>query len=209
MDSLFERDITIYHEMMSHVPLFAHRNPRKIAILNDPDRGIEQEVLKHPTVTEVWQIAQTKHDHTSKDPRVKDCYGTFSQCLKRLKPESLDIVIINNHPLPPHINHYFKLLSAEGILIQQSDSPFKLHALKSMQQDILTAGFYDVLPLHFPQPSYTSGWRSAMMATKHGTIKRPREKDIFNKPFSTCYYNLDVHKAAFALPEFMRKELGE
>ena len=33
------------------------------------------------------------------------------------------------------------------------------------------------------------------------------EKDIFNKSFSTRFYNLDVHKAAFALPEFMRIEL--
>ena len=78
-----------------------------------------------------------------------------------------------------------------------------------MQQSILSAGFFDVLPLHFPEPGFTSGWRAAMMAMKQGTIKRPREKDIFNKAFTTRYYNLDVHRAAFALPEFMRKELGE
>ena len=45
------------------------------------------------------------------------------------------------------------------------------------------------------------------MATKRAAFKRVREKEIFNRPFTTRYYNYDVHKAALVLPEFMRSEL--
>jgi len=53
-----------------------------------------------------------------------------------------------------------------------------------------------------------SGSRTAIMAIKTGTFKRIREKDIYNKPFATKFYNFDMHKAALALPEFVREELA-
>lgn len=32
---------------------------------------------------------------------------------------------------------------------------------------------------------------------------------ITGQPFATRYYNVDMHNAALALPEFMREALGE
>ena len=34
-----------------------------------------------------------------------------------------------------------------------------------------------------------------------------READAENRPFNTNYYNAEVHRAAFAVPEFLRKGL--
>jgi len=176
-ESLLERDAIIYHEMMAHVPLFTHRKPHHVAILNDDDQGILREVSKHATVT---------HCHAS---------------LEHIEPASLDILIVGGPAPQSDFAHYFSCLHADGILIQLCESPFQLSELKSTLQKLKTAGFHDSLPLQLP------GWRSAVMAIKYGTIKRPREKDIFNKSFVTRYYNFDVHKAAFAIPEFMRLEL--
>jgi spermidine synthase len=182
-EPLLDRDATIFYEMMAHTPLFAHRKPQTIAILYDDTRGISQEVSKHIGVSRImYNLAEAE-------------------------PSALDILIIAKPESHTHFGDYFIRLHADGILIQLAESPFQLEKIKFTQQKLKATGFHDVLALQFPQPNFASGWRSAVMAIKQGTIKRPREKDIFNKEFSTHYYNLDVHKAAFALPEFMRLEL--
>jgi spermidine synthase len=38
----------IYHEMISHLPLFYHPNPQKVLIVGGGDGGVLREVLKHP-----------------------------------------------------------------------------------------------------------------------------------------------------------------
>src|SRR5690606_35104927 len=48
-----ERDEFIYHEMISHVPLFTHPTPRRVAVVGGGDGGTVREVLRHATVEEV------------------------------------------------------------------------------------------------------------------------------------------------------------
>ncbi len=201
-DALKDRDAMIYREMMTHVPLFAHRNPQKIALWDEHDRGLTQEILKHATVTTVWQTGPLT------DPRMKQVTHSMNEFLMHTEKNSLDIVIIGSIT-SVNFNHCMQALHPDGILIQLSESFFDLAILKNTQQQLKTTGFADILPLNFPQPQFASGWRGAIMAVKEGTIKRPREKDIFNKSFTTDYYNLDMHKAAFALPEFMREKWEE
>jgi spermidine synthase len=50
---LTERDEFVYHEMLTHVALFAHPNPRRVLIIGGGDLGAIRECLKHPTVEEV------------------------------------------------------------------------------------------------------------------------------------------------------------
>lgn len=199
-NSLLDRDTLIYREMMTHTPLFAHRHPQHIMLWDEHDRGLTQEILKHSTVTALWQ------NQPCEDPRIKHFTNTMNEILKETDKNTLDILIIGSTSAID-FNQCLHALHTDGILIQLCESSFDLAVLKNTQQQLKSAGFADILPLHFPQPHFTSGWRAAIMATKDGTIKRPREKDIFNKPFTTNYYNLDMHKAAFALPEFMREEL--
>ncbi|MFC1864120.1 spermidine synthase, partial [Thermodesulfobacteriota bacterium] len=45
-----EKDEFIYHEMMAHVPLFSHPNPKKVLIIGGGDGGVLREVLKHDNV---------------------------------------------------------------------------------------------------------------------------------------------------------------
>src|SRR3974390_1706745 len=50
------RDEFIYHEMMTHVPIFAHGRAREILIVGGGDCGIAEEVLKHKSVKRVTQV---------------------------------------------------------------------------------------------------------------------------------------------------------
>ena len=43
-----ERDEFVYHEMMAHVPLSVHPNPRKVLIIGGGDGGTAREDLKPP-----------------------------------------------------------------------------------------------------------------------------------------------------------------
>ncbi|EWM29611.1 spermidine synthase [Nannochloropsis gaditana] len=45
-----ERDEMAYQEMISHLPLFAHPNPRKVLIIGGGDGGVLREVAKHPSI---------------------------------------------------------------------------------------------------------------------------------------------------------------
>jgi spermidine synthase len=203
LDMLPDRDTLIYREMLTHIPLFAHRDPKTVAILDENNRGLLQEVLKHPTVTTVWQIGALEN---ASDARVKNVNGTLNDFLLKAEKNSLNILMIGS-TMQADFNHCINALHEDGILIQLCESSFDLATLKNTQNRLKAAEFSDILPLNFPQPHFASGWRAAIIATKSDILKRPREKDIFNKTFSTGYYNLDMHKAAFALPEFMREEL--
>lgn len=39
-----------YHELISHVPLFTHPNPKKVAVIGGGDGGVIREILKHDEV---------------------------------------------------------------------------------------------------------------------------------------------------------------
>jgi|SRR5580700_2106690 spermidine synthase len=185
----------IFPEMMAHPVLFTHPNPKKIVLLGDDTHLILHEVLKHTNILEI-------HDIEPSSDRYIDNKLVFSSELSSLKADSIDIII--NAGDFNITKQLFDLLQKDGILIQQSVSPFVINPLKSSIHTLHQTGFSDVQLLSFPQPNYRTGWRAILMALKHGMFRRLREKIIFNKPFKTAYYNFDVHKAATVLPEFIR-----
>ena len=42
-----------YQEMISHIPLASHPNPKKVLVIGGGDGGVVREVLKHDTVERV------------------------------------------------------------------------------------------------------------------------------------------------------------
>src|ERR1700693_3900821 len=50
------KDEFIYHEMMTHVPIFAHGNAREVLIVGGGDCGIAKEVLKHKSAARLTQV---------------------------------------------------------------------------------------------------------------------------------------------------------
>ena len=72
-----------------------------------------------------------------------------------------------------------------------------------MHGALRAAGFLDVATLQFPQCTYPSGWWSATMARKDASLSGFRDTAVANKEFPTRYYNLGIHTAALATPEFL------
>src|SRR4051812_41872186 len=48
-----DRDEFSYQEMLTHLPLFSHPNPKSVLIIGGGDGGILREVLKHECVESV------------------------------------------------------------------------------------------------------------------------------------------------------------
>ena len=52
---LTERDEHSYQEMITHVPMFSHPNPKRVLIIGGGDGGVVREVAKHSGVEEIVQ----------------------------------------------------------------------------------------------------------------------------------------------------------
>ena len=50
---LTEKDENSYQEMMTHVPIFAHSNPKTVLVIGAGDGGVVREVLKHKDIERV------------------------------------------------------------------------------------------------------------------------------------------------------------
>lgn len=224
------RENFVYHEMMSHVALFAHPNPQRVAIIGGGDCGTLREVLKHDGVKQVWQIdideqvtrMAEKHFpelcESNDDPRANILFDDGIQWIKDCEPESLDVIIIDStDPVGPAeglfaVDFYrdcFRALAQEGIVVQQSESPL-YHSktiIRNIHTDMAAVGASTSHTVSFPQVIYPSGWWSCTLASKGGDATSFRIEDSANKTFRTEYYNAEMHAAGLALPEFMRRDL--
>jgi spermidine synthase len=133
--------------------------------------------------------------------------------------ESLDVIIVDStDPIgpgevlftPEFYQGCYRALGDGGMVVQQSESPIlHMRILERMYRNLRQAGFDDVRTLFFPQPLYPSGWWSATIGRKGKKIEGFREHDVVNRSFDTVYYNADIHKGAFAAPEFFKKAARE
>jgi spermidine synthase len=227
---LTQRDNFLYHEMMVHPALFTHKNPVSVVIIGGGDCGTLQEVLRHPGIREAWQVEIDERVtriaeeyfpdlcQANNDPRAKFFFGDGIQWIADAEPGSADVIIVDStDPVGPaqglfSVEFYRNcliVLREGGLLVQQSESPL-LHSktiIKSIRRNMTGAGFSSVHTLPFPQPVYPTGWWSCTLAGKNKRIDFFREEDAAERPFVTNYYNVDIHKAALAVPEFMRRDL--
>ncbi len=227
---LTTRDNFLYHEMMSHVPLFSHDDPKKVVIIGGGDCGVLKEVLKHPGVEDVWQIdideAVTRASKkyfpelcdSNDDPRAHLLWQDGIKWIKEASAGSIDVLIIDStDPVGPAeglfaVDFYkdcHRALGDNGVLVQQSESPL-FHSgsiIKKIHSDMSEAGFSSKHTFPFPQPIYPSGWWSCTLGKKQGDAKAFRQVAAQRFTFETEYYTGDIHQAALTLPAFMKKIL--
>lgn len=221
------RDNFLYHEMMSHPVLFAHHAPKRVAIIGGGDCGTLHEVLKHAEVEKATQIdideAVTRAAElhfpelceSNKDPRAELLFIDGIQWMKDAEPGSLDVIIVDStDPIgpgevlftPEFYDACYRALDDGGLVVQQSESPLiHMPILERMYRSLRTSRFADARTLFFPQPIYPTGWWSATIGAKSASLNNFRATDAAARPFETRYYNDEIHRAAFAEPEFFRK----
>lgn len=139
--------------------------------------------------------------------------------MENAEPGTYDVIIVDStDPVGPaeglfrrpFYENCLRALRKGGLLIQQSESPL-IHAglIRAMRAEMRAAGFGSLLTMNFPQCVYPSGWWSATLAGKDNPLTNIRDTEIADKSFPTQYYNLAIHQAAMAQPEFFREKILE
>ncbi|MBH03601.1 MAG: spermidine synthase [Xanthomonadales bacterium] len=221
---LTERDNFLYHEMMTHPALLAHGAPARVVIIGGGDCGTLREVLKHDTVASVMQIDIDERvtrvaeryfprlTEANDDPRATLAFIDGIEWMRNASTDSADLIIIDStDPIGPAeglFNEAFyrechRVLDTGGLMVQQSESPLVHQRLiADMSAAMQRAGFAATDLLSFPQPCYPTGWWSA-------TLARAEARELYapatDPSFETFYYTAEIHRAAFALPAFMKQ----
>ncbi|HHY18695.1 MAG TPA: polyamine aminopropyltransferase [Firmicutes bacterium] len=217
-----ERDEFLYHEMIAHVPLHVHPNPKRVCVIGGGDGGTVREVLRHPSVEEVKHVeidgavieASKKYFPTLStgfaDPRVEVLVTDGVEYIKNTK-DYFDVVIIDStDPVGPAVGLFSQeyygyvnnALREDGVICAQTESPFanKKLLLKCWKN----------MRVHFPHvgvttgymPTYPTGYWSYTVGSKKHELKANREVNIRGK-----YFTETIMSTAFDLPPFLEEML--
>jgi spermidine synthase len=227
--NLTERDEFIYHEMLAHIPLFSHPDPQQILIIGGGDGGTAREVVKHKGIERIQLVEIDKEvisvskkyfpslaralDH----PKVNILVVDAIHYLKETK-ETFDVILIDStDPVieqsgglftVPFYRDCLNALTERGILAAQvGDAFFETNLVLGIFNN-LKAVFRVARIYCAPVPSYTIVPYSFAFCSKSIHPEAGLALSRFDKSFRTRYYNLQIHQAAFALPEYLRKDLG-
>ncbi len=229
MVMLSEKDEFVYHEMLTHVGLFAHPNPERVLIIGGGDGGTAREVMRHNSVQQVDMVeideavvwASKKYLSKVgdwKNPKLNVLIKDGIEFVKNIE-DPYDVIIIDgSDPVGPaeglfetdFMQACYDGLTADGILTAQTESPWVYDYHKSMQQ-VFSAldDIYEVTKMYLAHiPLYPAGMWSFAFASKGAnplsreTMKRV-EKGLSAFGDELNYYNTDIHRSCFALPNFV------
>lgn len=215
------KDEFVYHEMITHVPMFTHPNPQNVLVIGGGDGGAIREVIKHPSVKKavlveidekVVELSKKYLPEIScglEDERVEVRIEDGIEYVKKNKEEFDVIMVDSTDPVGPAVGlfqvDFYKAiqqaLKQDGIFVAQTESPF-------FHQELIKGVFKDVNSI-FPItrlylcsiPTYPSGlWSFTMGSKKNDPLKSDITKFV---DIQTKYYTKDLHKACFALPKFV------
>ena len=221
---LTERDNMGYHEMITHVPMLAVGSPERVLIVGGGDGGSLQQVLRYPSVQEavVCELDQKVVDYSRKyfpafgDPwsdsraklLVRDAFGYLEE-----NPGQFDVIISDTTDPIGMAERLFsdefytlmvRALTPGGAAATQCEQPyFDTELIKTIYKtaQVLTknpAYYYAQIPTY---PGGGIGFMYVSDTPWINGLKTPYPPGINN------YINPEIHHAAFAIPEFFRREL--
>lgn len=225
-----EKDEFVYHEMMSHVALLAHPNPKNVLIIGGGDGGILREVLKHPKVKKATmveidgQVVEFSKKHLKKicknafkDSRTELVIDDGAKFVKSTK-DKFDVIIVDScDPIGPATVLFTKkfygdiknILKPKGILIRQSGSSYMQKSELKNAMKFLKSVFKYNAPCLFNVPTYAGGLFTLTFSSDEIDPLTTKEANI-EKKFSkldlkTQYYNPGIHVGSLKIPEYVKK----
>ncbi len=228
-----ERDEFIYHEMMVHVPLFAHPNPKKVLIIGGGDGGILREVLKHQNVEAVTQVEIdqavidlcTKYlprhsDGAYKNPRATIVIDDGANFVRSTQ-ERFDVIISDStDPIGPGEVLFTKdfytaekgCLNEGGIMVAQNGVAFMQLSEVVTSRKRLQPLYNDVHFYSASVPTYIGGIMCFAWATDDASLRQTDVGTLRQRfdasGIQTRYYNPEIHAASFALPQYVVEALA-
>jgi spermidine synthase len=227
-----ERDEFVYHEMLAHVPLFAHPDPESVLIIGGGDGGLLREVLRHKNIERVVLVEidgavidlckRYFPNHSQgafDDPRTQIVIGDGIDFVCNTT-KRFDVILSDcTDPIGPgevlFSSRFYagvkQALNAGGIFAAQNGSAF-------LQLDEITTTWQRFAPYFADRwfftaavPTYVGGLMTLAWGSDDTSLRavslaalQPR---FASCSFATRYYNPDIHVASFALPEYVKRLL--
>ncbi len=224
-----ESDEFFYHENLVHMAALAHPRPERALIVGGGDGGSAEELLKHPTIRTVTlaeidaavvEIARkylgSVHGGALDDPRLSIVIGDGFAYV-RAATERFDLIVLDltdpGGPSEPlYTADFYRACAARlnptGALTLHIASPVAHPERIRTGLANLRAAFAIVTPYLVCVPLYGGLW---MMASASATLNpaylTPLDVDrrIGQRKIGDLqYYNGGMHRAGFALPNFVR-----
>lgn len=227
-----ERDEFVYHEMLTHVPIIAHGEAKRVLIIGGGDGGILREVCRHSSVEHVTQVEidqavidmcteylPAHSDGAFDDPRAKIVIADGVEFVHQTD-EKFDVIISDcTDPVGPgevlFSSRFYEgcknLLNEGGVFVAQNGVPF-------LQQDeVITTkrrlspyfkdqSFYTVAVPTYIGGSMTLAWGSDNSDLRQLTLDE-LEQRFKASGITTRYYNPQIHAGCFGLPQYLIEAL--
>ena len=229
---LTEKDEFIYHEMIVHVPMAVHPDVKKVLVIGAGDGGAIRELTRYKTIESIdfVEIDEMVVDVCKKylpqtacafdDERV---HPYFQDGLKFIRKhiDEYDLIIVDStDPFGPgeglftkeFYGNCYKALKQDGIMVNQHESPFYEEdavAMKRAHKRIVESfAISRVYQAHIP--TYPSGhWLFGFASKKYHPV-RDLNADKWNAlGLKTRYYNTNLHRGAFCLPNYVQEMLHD
>jgi len=228
------RDEFIYHEMMTHVPIFAHGKAKEVLVVGGGDCGIAEEVLKHKSVARLTQVeidasvVAFSKEHFPEFTRpvladkrfdlvIDDGMDYVAKTGRRF-----DVIIVDStDPQGPgkvlFTRKFYaackRCLTAGGILVTQNGVPFVQPAELVASVRHFRGLFADAGCYIAAIPTYVGGHMAMGWATDNKRLRAIPLATLGQRyaragRLATKYWTPEVHKAAFALPRFIVDHLA-
>ena len=227
---LTEKDEFIYHEMIVHPAMAVKPDIKSVLVIGGGDGGCIRELAKYDSIEkidlceidrEVIKVCREFLPQTAlrmDDIRAELHIADGLKFVRRQK-EAYDLIIVDStDPFGPgeglftreFYGNCLSALTADGILINQHESPYypedALACQRAHRQLHAVFGKAWVYQAHIP--TYPSGHWLFGFASKSGRDPRAFDGEGWNAlGIKTRYYNTELHKGSFALPNYVKEML--
>ena len=222
-----EKDEFIYHDMIVHVPMATNPSVKNVLVIGAGDGGTVRELTRYATVEKidmveidkmVVEVCRKYLPQTAcklDDPRVRIYYEDGLKFV-RSKENAYDLIIVDStDPFGPgeglftreFYGNCYKALKEDGILVNQHESPYYESYAQAMQRaHKRIKEFFPICKVYQAHiPTYPSGhWLFGFASKKYDPLRDLDEQAWNELDLRTKYYNTDIHKGSFALPNYVR-----
>lgn len=227
-----EKDEFVYHDMIVHPAMASNPDIKKVLVIGAGDGGTVRELTRYESLEQIDMVEIDKMvvdvcreflPQTAcklDDPRVNLYFEDGVAFVKKEK-NFYDLIIVDStDPIGPGEGLFttefyqdcYDALTENGILVNQSESPYYpqyVHEFKRSYGKISK-----IFPLsktyQFHIPTYPSGhWLFGFASKGIDPVNNDRVEEWNALGLETQYYNTDIHRGAFMLPNFVKKMMKE
>ena len=226
---LTEKDEFIYHEMITHVAMASNPGIKNVLVIGAGDGGTVRELTRYESldnidmveiderVVEVCKQYLPKTACCLDDSRVHIFYDDGLRFVRRHENEYDLIIVDSTDPFGPgeglftseFYGNCFNALTADGILVNQHESPYYSDDAKAMQRaHRRIREFFDICRVYQAHiPTYPSGHWLFGFASKSVDPLSPDVEKWNALGLKTRYYNTDLQRGCFAIPNYVKELL--